>query len=176
MLIDGTYFHDEIVIPFLVKSGTTTGVDALLESVTSKSVNNFIRKHESLFLEKLLGKELRDAFLEGLSVEPPAEKWLNLKNILVDETEKTSPIANYVYYRFKRNESTITTGLGEVLPTQSGGTGVDASQKMANAYNDMCDRVNDFYRVFNWVDYREYLGNKTGLDRDIAQRINIWNL
>ncbi|MBF0651288.1 hypothetical protein IR083_20935 [Dysgonomonas sp. GY75] len=180
MIIDASYFHGEIVIPFLKSSATVTGVDAILQSVTNQSINDFICQYESRFLKKLLGQELRDAFLAGLEDEIPNEIWIRLKNLLLDTKCKTSPIAYYVYYFFKCNESTITTGLGEVMPTQSEGTGVDASRKMVNTCRKLRESVNEFYRVFDATNYILYYGNGIGKKSKLwwnkEFNINIWNV
>lgn len=175
MIIDSTYFHTELLIPQL-RTLDSVGVEEVESSVTGLTISNFISKYESKFLIKLMGKELTDAFTKGLKADPVDEIWTHLKSLLVDEDLKISPIANYVYYWFKRNENSITTGLGEVKAEQSYAVNVSEANKSVRAYNEMCDLINVFYSSIDWSIYKKYYGKMTGFDLDLSKKINMFNL
>ena len=176
MIIDVTYFINEIVIQDLETSGSQTGAGAMLAQGRNEAMNMFIAKYESEFLKKLLGKELADAFRAGLKEDPISEKWGKLKSLLIDEELKISPIANYVYYWYKRNASSTSTSLGEVKANQSYAINVSEANKMVRAYNEMCDQIEEFHSLIVWLDYGDYYKGMTGYDELLGVRINTFNL
>ncbi|RYE36302.1 MAG: hypothetical protein EOP48_29710, partial [Sphingobacteriales bacterium] len=56
------------------------------------------QRYESRFLDLLLGESLKVRLLNELTKPAPQQKFIEMKNLLVNENEKTSPIANYVYW------------------------------------------------------------------------------
>lgn len=171
-LIDHTFFHSELVIPNIAISDSTTGQGFIINSVTNKTVQEFINKYEAEFLRKLLGKELRNAFLKGLKTQPADKLWETLRELLIDTENRISPIANYVYYWYKRDETTFSTGIGDVKPTQSDAINSNSSRKMVKAYNDMCDLIEIFYSSIKWENYKAYSGNFMGYDWLLGVRLS----
>jgi hypothetical protein len=152
-LIDSTYFVDEILI---------AGLENTVDSTGSK-LSSFITKYEARFLKELLGKDLYNAFITGLEEDPIQQKWLDLKNELVNDTTKESPIANYVYYYYSRNKATETVGFGEIQPNTENGIMANAVQKQTRAWNEMVDwnkQVIDFIND-NISDYPEFKPSDT---------------
>lgn len=69
-----------------------------------------------------------------------------------------SCIANYVYYWFRRNDSTQTAAIGEVITKAENSTNVSPRKKMAHAWNEMRVWVRDFlcYMEQNATTYPEW--------------------
>jgi hypothetical protein len=102
----------------------------------------------------------------------------------------TSPIANYVYYLWMRNEVSQTTQGGEVIPVSENATRVSPSAKMQKAWNEMVDWCWQLVRFLdaNKTDYTGWRGAYSYLDNyryntysssrmaDIFYPINDFNL
>lgn len=128
-LIDVSYFVGEIFIP---------GLENTVDS-TNSQILGFIKKYEAKYLKDLLGETLYSEFVAGMSVEPIEQKWIDLADKLRDAETKESPIANYVYYWWKRNEVTDSVGIGEVKPQAENASPASAVHKMVRAWNEMVD-------------------------------------
>lgn len=62
----------------------------------------------------------------------------------IDISPKQSPIANYIYYWYRRSGATQYTGIGEVLTSAENSSNQDPNQKMASAWNEMSEMVGEF--------------------------------
>lgn len=80
---------------------------------------------------------------------------------------KKSPIANYVYYWFMRNNATQTTAMGEVAANNENAVNVSGEKKMVRAWNDMIHVIRELQEylysnrvLYNWdhnrFHYRHY--------------------
>lgn len=137
-LIDVSYFVGEIFISGLENTVAQTGSQIL----------GFIKKYEAKYLKELLGETLYSEFVAGMSAEPIEQKWVDLADKLRDAETKESPIANYVYYWWKRNEVTDSVGIGEVKPQAENASPASAVHKMVRAWNEMVDWN---YRISDWL-------------------------
>lgn len=119
------------------------------------SVNKFIAKYEKRYLILLLGDDLYNQFVSGLLVGPVDQKWTDLKNAIVDTVDKVSPISNYVYFYFQRNEVTQTVGAGEATPDLMNGITASKLDKTRRAWNEMVslNRVFLHWMQMHAVDY-----------------------
>lgn len=147
-IIDSTYFINEILI-----AGLSNTVDS-----TGSKLSGFIEKYETRFLKELLGKTLLDEFKSGLEEDPVPVKWVDLKNILANNSTKESPIANYVYYWYMRNKSTETASIGEIKPNTENGSMASSVQKQVRSWNEMVDwnfEVLEFIKD-NIIDYPSF--------------------
>lgn len=98
-LIDSTYFIGERELGNLFNnSGRVLGEAG---SKTETELNWFIAKYQKDYLEQMFG--------EDLAANLPEE----LKALVIDDTNKLSPIADYVYYFIKRSKASSTTAMGE---------------------------------------------------------------
>lgn len=129
MLIDATYFIGQLNIAQVDQETVRDNLDV------------FITKYEAKFLIQLLGKTLYDEFLVGLDDPQPDQIWIDLKEMLLDETLKQSPIANYVYYFYSEDNATQTTGVSEVLARAENASYHTPIHKMMRAWNEMVVRV-----------------------------------
>ena len=121
----------------------------------ASTINWFIQKYETRFLQNALGYPLYKAYL----ATPSAARFQDILNgkeytdwngrttkwdglvINLSDTQKTSPIANYVYYWYTRNNITQSTGVAEVIASSENATTVSPRKKMASAWNEMRTQV-----------------------------------
>lgn len=157
-LIDVTYFVGPLNIP---NTTETTEV--------ANEVNWFINKYEPEFLQKALGYPLYKAYLadkdaqrfkdiiEGVEytdIYGNVAKWSGLIETVspavpasgdtpAKAAQKQSVIANYVYYWWKRNNTTQSTGIGEVRPEGDNSQTVSPRQKMISSLNAIHYKVEE---------------------------------
>ncbi len=170
MLINEEYFKGEIVIPNLNSVGN--GISSQIASSNLELLLSFIDKYEKRFLVSLLGRCCADEFYKEIEKGELSGKWLDLKNKLVDETLKISPIANYVYYWYRRNDVSITTGIGEMETDSDNSVRVSSALKMCRAWNEMVEWVIDT-RV--WMKSSGNF-NYLNIDVNLLKRINTLNI
>ena len=170
MLINEEYFKGEIVIPNLNSVGN--GISSQIASSNLVLLLSFIDKYEKRFLVSLLGRCCADEFYKEIEKGELSGKWLDLKNKLVDETLKISPIANYVYYWYRRNDVSITTGIGEMETDSDNSVRVSSALKMCRAWNEMVEWVIDT-RV--WMKSSGNF-NYLNIDVNLLKRINTLNI
>lgn len=147
-LIDVSYFVGEIFI---------AGLENTVDSTNSK-ILGFIKKYEAKYLKELLGDTLYLEFVAGMSVEPIEQKWTDLANKLRDPVTLESPIANYIYYWYKRNEVTDSVVIGEVKPQGENANSASSVHKTVRAWNEMVDWNYGVasYIVSNEITYRSF--------------------
>lgn len=121
-------------------------------------MNAFIDRYEKKFLREFLGPDLYSSFkTNAIDITPAEQKWTDLLNG-VDFTASNSrkyswigfkgsgafpqsPIANYVYYFWQKDQVTQTTALGEVSSKSENATLVSPAAKMVRAWNEMIDML-----------------------------------
>ena len=178
ILIDRTYFVDDLSLPGLTVSecSENVGMRGRIEELTvgGLSLNRFIQKYQSEYLNKILGKELATAFIQGLSEQNPDGIWINLKNQLVDGELKRSPLANYVYFYIMRYGLTFTTPSGEKKGKSDYAIDV-STHKPEFAWNRMVDMNIEFLEWYaeNRASYDGYTKG-FGMDKNLLTYINIW--
>lgn len=64
-------------------------------------------------------------------------------------TSLESPIANYVYYWFMRDNTTQSTTMGEVSTSKENATNMSPAEKMVRAWNEMSQRVRQLAHFMN---------------------------
>lgn len=170
MLINEEYFKGEIVIPNLNSIGN--GISSQIASSNLELLLFFIDKYEKRFLVSLLGRDRADEFYKEIEKGELSGKWLDLKNRLVDETLKISPIANYVYYWYRRCNVSVTTDIGEMETDSDNSVRVSPALKMCRAWNEMVDWVIDIQK---WMKTSGSF-NYRDIDMNLLKRINTFNL
>jgi len=169
-LIDATYFIGEINVP-------NTDTPAVQENI-----NFFIKKYEAKFLKTLLGVSVYASFIAEMAkpVDEQAQIWKDLKSKLVDEENKQSPIANYVYKFFQYNGFTVTTGTGETKPKNENSTRASIVPKVVRAWNEMSDWVIEtrgwFVDFYTENDFNGYYLSSWPVCNDEFAKINRWGL
>ena len=173
MLIDKRYFTGDLYIPNLTSSGA--GVSEFVSKSNELVLNKLIVKHEKSFLEKVLGKEMASLFLTEIKKTPVEEKWNTLKCHIVDQENLLSPLANYVYYWYLRNQITETAGVGEVITQTNNAVIVSPVEKMVRAWNEMIDNVHDIVMHVN-ANKRDFTCFNPDYKSDVFFKINSMGL
>lgn len=138
MIIDTTYFQGHLMIAQKNQVAISSNLEVM------------IRQCEDEFLQKILGYQLYKDFTAALT-GTPAQKWIDLRDgkeftdaigqlnkwVGFKNTDKKSPIANYVYYKWMENEVSSTTGTGEKKMIFSSSVNYSPGQKMTRAWNEM---------------------------------------
>ena len=141
MIIDTSYFEGDL------------SIGQISSPAVIASVNLFIKKYEDEFLAKLLGYPLFKLFKAGIAAETPDQRYLDIKTGVEYEYSghlnkwrgltfesdglKRSPIANYVYWFYMKDNASFTMGAGEVKPENSTSENVSPKLKMIRAWNEM---------------------------------------
>jgi hypothetical protein len=112
-LIDKTYFWGELKIP------------GLSDPENEAELNLFISQYQQEFLTRLLGEPLALLF-PGI-----------LKSYIIDDTRKLSPLANYVFFYYQKNNATFSTAAGEKNLLTPNTSIADDRPKTINAWNKM---------------------------------------
>lgn len=155
----------------------------------SAAVTEFIDSKERELLIRLLGYELFKAYTAGILVSTQKYKDIRDGKEYTDSlgrlskwnglaftvgTSKKSPIANYVYWHYIRDNYTFTTGSSEKKTDIAINASPDA--KLVRAWNEMVRwnfELLDFLTV-NVADYPEY--ESVVLDTELYTRQNSLNL
>jgi hypothetical protein len=186
-LIDETYFTGTIALPGLKKNitgGSVTGAAQISQTVGEINLIRFIEEYQEEYLNIILGKSLTAAFFEGLSLpdgNPGKEMWITLKNQLVNEKGRRSPIANYVYYFIMCYGKTQTSPTGEKRAKSDFAQNRTGFGKMLRAWNKMVKWNMEFIKwlseIKNLHTYEKYAGNHTiDPDNDLFRYVNYENL
>lgn len=156
--LSAAYFVGEISIPNI--SGTT-----IIDQANLKNLQISIAIYEPLFLKDLLGEDLYTAYAAGIAEVTPDAKWTTLNNkiyytdaALTALSTGISPVANYIYFQFHRNNASVTLQNSEVKPGHQNFTVTSPAQKMVSAWNNMvrlCDEIQEFIED-NITDYPEF--------------------
>lgn len=166
MIIDYTYFRGEITVAQLSQAPVREDLQLL------------INKYEKEYLKMILGLGLYKAFIAGIDpISGADQKWLNILQgvdythngrdyewIGFENSQKESPIANYVYYKYTAKEVELTTGIGQVKPKAENAVIASAVPKMVRAWNEMVDWQRGLIRYLNenksvypeWKPYTDY--------------------
>jgi hypothetical protein len=147
-LITRDYFHSDLLLPQREQEAARDELDL------------FIGKYEPEFLEKILGAAFYNLFNTGLGADPIAERWVwlrdgkdyvyNGENVrwrgLRNSVTKVSPIANYIYAEYVRNNVTTTTDVGETVQESKNSRRVNPVHKEVAAFNKALDIVKEMYQ------------------------------
>lgn len=129
-IIDYTYFIDALLIPNADATGYVGGA-------MQNQVQRYIARYELDFCKELLGDDLGSEFYTAITGTNPATKWTNLRNKLRDSTNKISPIANYVWYYWYRDQVRQRTGLGDGM-SQGQNITIDVNRnRVVDNWNEM---------------------------------------
>jgi len=140
-LVDSSYFVGEYEITNVI--GTAAPV-----VINAAKLTQFIVKYEPEYLKALLGTTLYDEFIAGLAVLPtPDAKWTDLKNKLVDTTNKLSCIVPYVWNRYWTAEETKSSSLGQLLSKAENAQVVSGNAKLVS-WNDAMTQA---AVIYDWL-------------------------
>lgn len=129
-LIDETYFaYEPCYLAGLDSSNSEVSSPNLIE------VRRSIKRFEPEYLTMLMGVELYAEYVSSIS----NTKWDELKALLVNATDKISPIANFVYYRHRYEHKFESGTNGDYITKKDNMVAVNPEQKMIISWNNMVD-------------------------------------
>lgn len=184
-LIDYTYFVDELQI-----------ANCFTDADVQTWLNASIARKQYEFLNKLLGPDIYLEFVTWYNINPAdttntfykllngdvftfngfSYNWVGLVN-----AQKMSPLANYVYYFYQRNNATQTTSPGEAKTNSQNATASSGYNKQKQAWDKMAEWVrvfeffmNNYYNTpidfgyyWYWPLYRRYENHRRELTQVI---------
>ena len=135
-LIDKTYFRNPpCELPLTDESN---GYSANLTAQEDARINRYIVIRGKEYLRKALGSDLADLFLAEIAKDEPEEKWVALKNKLVDKDNKISPIANYVFCHYLyENEKTLINRASATTPKAENAIVISNYTNIKQAWDEM---------------------------------------
>ena len=143
---------------------------------------DYIAKYQKQYLIKSLGYAMYKDFETELAKEEVdiPQIWKDLRdgadyNVTVNgattltrwngfiNTEEVSPISNFVYYWYLRQNNTQLMGIGTGIPDKENATSVSPAQKLTSAWNDyiiLTGNLKDYVNGSYYVDINRYRNNK----------------
>lgn len=160
MIIDHTYFT-----AFLTRIG---GIDTQsyanpnpVSAQIVEDVNQLIADLEPKFLADLLGADIAEKI----------DDYPDIIGMLKNEENKTSPIANYVFFFYLRIDQTKNTGAGEKVKAIEQSRIAQIRSKSVSAWNNMvdeCFRLSDKIKTSYPI--------KPNYKSDIFFKVNLFDL
>lgn len=172
MIIDQSYFVREINVPQLSQPAVWEGLQL------------FGNKYQKRFLKEVFGLELAKLIEAYLADEPNGETriglivngaeflysgeeqiWGGLRN-----TEKLSPLANYIFYHFTNDGITSLSQVGETFSQAENSQRVSPDARLVFAWIEMVEMLEPLRKLMESGDYPEY---KPELVYEIQNRFNL---
>jgi hypothetical protein len=135
------------------------------ESYVDEIIQLAIDEYEPELLEELLGSVLYQSLIEGLEDDPVEQKWADLA------TKVKKSIMCYVYWFYIRDNSTFTTGTGEVRPSNQNSDVVSPNTKTYDRWNEM---VKNNFEVIKFI--RENPGDYPTVQDDTDLPPFVWEV
>jgi hypothetical protein len=124
-------------------------VAQLSENSVRLNLETFIKRFQYDYLTRVMGLTLYKLFEAEYTGGPIPQKWKDLVDGaefdykgavcvwpgLANQTFKTSPIADYVYYHYHRDQATTVVGSGTMVPNVENGEVVVNRGRMVDAWN-----------------------------------------
>lgn len=118
------------------------------QGTVQATAQTFIDKYEEKYLLELFGYNFYKLYKDNIATQRmidirDGKEFTNFYNVLDkwkglrDATAKTSPIANYVYYWYQRDQVSKTEGNGEFINRPEGRWATSPADKMNRAWNEM---------------------------------------
>lgn len=143
----------------------------LSEEEELNELDRYIAKYQKEYLTVMFGA--------AIALDTPDA----IIDLLVDTDTLTSPIANYVYFHFRRDNATMTTTVGEKKTMISKTSYSSSNEKLVAAWNEMARWSGELHnQLFAHeievpdIDYHEEILPKVKFTHDIFYEINEFNL
>lgn len=152
--LSAAYFVGEIQVPNISGSSTAETANLLQLQIA-------IAKYEPLFMDRLLGTDFYADYVAGIAAVIPETRWTTLRDkiYVLNGTLGVgfSPAANYVYFFFMRNQTSISLINSEVQAVHENFSQFGPGTKMVAAWNEMVRMIIDFRKWLteNIADYPE---------------------
>lgn len=126
-LIDEQYFWGNLTIPNLTQK--RIGVAQMqTQANVNDDISKYIKIYQKKYLEMMLGKTLA----ESITVE-------KAKEIFVDSDLLLSPLANYIFFHWMRDNASANTPTGEKKMSVANAINISSSGRISRAWNEMVD-------------------------------------
>lgn len=159
MIIDYTYFTGLLSIGL----SPDTGAPSTTRDAEREKIEYYIMVYEREYLCKILGENMCSEFIDYLkSKKDNVDKW---EKILALLSEKYSPIACYIFFKYITEGNYSVTRVGTV--TSADNDAVSPMVIQIRAWNDMVDMNK---RVYQLLQADEYEGVR--FDPSMICRIN----
>lgn len=162
MLIDNTYFQGSGLfnVPNIDRGNP-------VEEGNYNQLTAFIKVYEPEICRRVIGKALYDALITGLAAASPEQRWIDLRDKLIDSVNLKSPVANYVWFRMWQQGQRQSTVAGDVTLNSPGMTVDGNIQLSCLVWNEMVQMFSDFtdWFILNESDYVEWTGELGSFDR-----------
>ena len=134
-IVDYTYFTGRIFIP-----GIGTTIPAQIAA--KNELDAYILRYEKTFLRKVMGDDMYDDYV----VNYANAAYVALVAELRDATNKTSPCADFIWYKYQEDHQTILTPAGGDKKVQAAGmTPLIDAGKYCKIWNEMVDDLEDYF-------------------------------
>ncbi len=164
--IDGTYFIGDLDIPNTDKDYVAERIDwcinqyepEFLQKILGYALYKAFVNGVNISTTTPADPDETENTSEDESTVNADQRWLDLRDGveytdlvgelrrwkgLIITDKKSSFIANYVYYWYRRGTATQTTGIGEVAANAENSVNVPPVQKMVTAWNKMVDWIKE---------------------------------
>jgi len=162
MLIDNTYFQGSGLfnVPNIDRENP-------VEEGNYNQLTAFIKVYEPEICRRVIGKTLYDALITGLAAASPEQRWIDLRDKLIDSVNLKSPISNYVWFRMWQQGQRQSTTAGDVTLNSPGMTVDGNIQLSCLVWNEMAQMFADFkdWFILHESDYVEWTGELGSFDR-----------
>lgn len=159
MIIDTSYFDRGELLIEGISEGTTT-----LGQAMAGEVGRYIERYETEYIIATLGYDLAVSFNKYVAdiqqnpdTQEPVKGFEGLRSMLTAyaATPNTSPVANYVFFHYVRQNQVRATSLG-VTQANSDNRVVSATGMLCRVWNEMVsmNRVVADYVLANFADAR----------------------
>jgi hypothetical protein len=138
-LIDETYFVSGLTA--LPSMEVNNGFDDSIQASQITALRRAISSHQKDFFRYILGSELYAEFIS----DPDAEKWVAMLSQLIDDENKVSPLANFVYCHFVAEYDVQLSAAGAVKTTTDNAMRIPVSYIQTPVWNEMCRMMDTFY-------------------------------
>lgn len=146
MIIDYTYFTGLLSVGI----GPDTGAPSVTREAEKNRIDTYIDIYEIEYLNNILGDDMCSEFVSYIeSREDSVEKWEKLYSLL---SEKYSPIACYVFFKYISEGNYSVTSVGTV--TSSDEDAVSPMVLQIRAWNDMVNMNKRVYELLQSVEYK----------------------
>lgn len=156
MAIDTTYFVGEIHIA------------QLSQPAVRDTLALFIGKYSTQYLEIALGYEFAKLYAAGIAADTVEDRWTELKGGAeynnrkgylkkwtgFENSDKKSPIANYIFFWSTKDNATFAAGMGEMEGKSDNAKVAGYAVKQSRAWNEMVEQT--------WLLYDFLLNKKDG--------------
>lgn len=146
MIIDCTYFTELLSVGI----SPYTGTPSITNEAETDRINAYAEIYEREYLVNILGDEMCGEFVSYIeSHEDSVEKWEKLYALL---SEKYSPIACYVFFKYISEGNYSVTSVGTVASSDE--DVVSPMVLQIRAWNDMVNMNKRVYELLQSVEYK----------------------